>query len=131
MGGWYADVLVGYVISLFRMITRKLRTSRSKGWREALATVVGASCQESWYLPRPVAEIIYTYRVDGGFYGGVDEKPFFSGDSAKEYAGRFARGDNLVVRVKPGEPEISIVREEDQVGRTQSTTDTGVNLSHK
>ena len=109
MGGWFADVIVGYFVTLFRIVSRIARARRSEGWPEITATVSGASCQTSFYLPRPVAEIIYTYRFDGGFYGGVDEKPFFVESSAREYARQFARGDSLVVRVKPGRPEVSIV----------------------
>jgi hypothetical protein len=108
------------LITLFRIVARTLRARRSKAWREITATVAGATCQSSSYMPRPVAEIVYTYRVDGGFYGGVDEKPFFFESSAKHYAEQFARGDSLVVRVKPGEPEVSIVPDEDQVRPNQS-----------
>lgn len=115
MAGWYLDVFIGYLVSLFRMIVRDLRARRTVSWRETTATVSGASCQTSFFLPRPVAEIVYTYRIDGGFYGGVDEKPFFLASSAEEYAGQFARGDNLAVRVKPDHPEISTVRDEDIV----------------
>jgi hypothetical protein len=126
MGGWFADVIVGYFITLLRIISRILRTRRSKGWREITATVSGASSRTSSYMPRPVAEIVYTYRLDGGFYGGVDEKPYFFESSAKQYANQFARGDNLVVRVKPGAPEESVVRNEDQVRPAPSTTIAGV-----
>jgi hypothetical protein len=122
MVGWYLDVVVGYFMSLLRMVARRLRARRSIDWRETTATVVGASCRTTLFLPRPVAEIVYTYRIDGGFYGGVDEKPFFSESPAKQYADQFNRGGNLVVRVKPGQPEVSIVRDEDQVRPSQSTT---------
>jgi Protein of unknown function (DUF3592) len=125
MGGWFADVIVGYFITLFRVVSRILRARRSKGWPEITATVSGASCQTSSYMPRPVAEIVYTYRLDGGFYGGVDEKPFFFESSAKQYAQRFTRGDSLVVRVKPGKPEVSIV-DEGQIRTIQSATSTGI-----
>jgi hypothetical protein len=114
-GGDLLGVLLGFLVSLFSMIVRKLRARRTSDWREAVATVVGASCQKSPFLPRPVAEIVHTYRIDGGFYGGVDEKPFFLDTSAETYADLFSRGDNLVVRVKPGHPEISIVCDEDVV----------------
>ncbi len=117
MGGWFVDVIVGYFITLFRILVRIRRASKSKTWREVTAAVAGASCQTQAYAPRPVAEITYTYRIDGGFYGGVDEKPFFVDSAARDYVDQFTRGDALVVRVKPGEPEISVVRDEDQ-GRT-------------
>lgn len=108
------DVIVGYFITLFRILVRIRRTNKSKDWREVTATVAGASCQTQSYAPRPVAEIVYTYRIDGGFYGGVDEKPFFFDSAARDYADRFTRGDTLVIRVKPGEPETSVVRDADQ-----------------
>ena len=126
MGGWFADVFVGYFITLFRIASRIVRARRSEGWPEIAATVSGASCQTSSYMPRPVAEIVYTYHIDGGFYGGVEDKPFFLESSAKQYANQFARGDNLVVRVKAGAPEESVVRDEDQVRPAPSATIAGV-----
>jgi Protein of unknown function (DUF3592) len=107
--GWFADVIVGYIITLIRIVVRRLRARESKDWQEITATVCGSSCRSSSYMPRPVAEIVYTYRVDGGFYGGVDEKPFFLKSSAEDFAKQFARGDSLVVLVKPEQPEVSIV----------------------
>jgi hypothetical protein len=115
MVGWYLDVLVGYVISLFRMIARKRRAGRCKGWRETTATIAGIDCKASPFLSRPVVEFVYTYHLDGGFYGGVDERPFYFESSAKNYANKFTKGGNLVVRVKPGALEVSLVRDEDQV----------------
>jgi hypothetical protein len=119
VGGWFADVFVGYFVTLYRIVGRILRARKSKGWHEITATVSGASCQSSSYMPRPVAEIVYTYRINGGFYGGVDEKPFFFESSAKHYAEQFARGDSLFVLVKPGEPEVSIVPDEGHVRPSQ------------
>lgn len=122
MGGWFVDVIVGYFVTLYRILARNLRVRESREWTESMATVAGASCQCSLYMPRPVAEIVYTYHSNGGFYGGVDEKPFFLRSSAEDYAGQFTRGDKLVVRVKPGEPQISILRDEDQSKVKQSAS---------
>ena len=126
MGGWFVDIFVGYVITFCRIIARSLRARRRKDWCESRATVVGASCQTQSYMPRPVAEIVYTYRFDGGFYGGVDRKPFFLESSAKAYADQFPRGNTLTIRVKTGDPEISFVRDEDQVRTKASSTSVGV-----
>ncbi len=126
MGGLFVDIIVGYVITFCRIIARSLRARRSKDWCETSATVAGASCQTQAYMPRPVAEIVYTYRFDGGFYSGVDRKPFFLESSAKAYADQFVRGNTLIIRVKTGDPEISFVRDQDQVRTKASSTSTGV-----
>jgi hypothetical protein len=126
MVGWYLDVLVGYLISFFRIVARKRRARRCNGWVETTATIVGISCRTTFFLPRPIAEIVYTYHIDGGFYGGVDEKPFYVESSAQKYVKQVAKGDNLVVRVKPGKPEISIVLDQDQVRPKESMTSSGV-----
>jgi hypothetical protein len=46
----------------------------------------------------------------------MDKKLFISADSAEEYTGRFARDSMVVLRVKPSAPEISTIRDKDQVG---------------
>lgn len=117
MGGWFVDVFVGYLITLCRIVARSRRARKSKTWPEASAVVCGINCPSQGYMPRPAAEIAYTYRFEGGYYGGVNRKPFFFEDSAKAYAGQFAQGDTLVIRVKPGEAETSVVRDEDQALR--------------
>jgi hypothetical protein len=126
MGGWFVDIFVGYLITLFKMVARERKARRCKDWRVTTATIVGTSSQAEPFIPRPVAEIVYTYHLDGGFYGGVDEKPFYRESSAKDYASKFSKGDNLIVRVKPGEPEVSLVRDEDQTRSNESANSSGV-----
>ena len=62
----------------------------------------------------PSAEIVYSYRFDGELYTGIHEESFLLNDSLTDYVERFGEGRSLVVRVKPGKPEVSIVREGDQ-----------------
>jgi hypothetical protein len=113
MGGLVLDILIGYVVTFFRILVRNRRARRCRGWREVEATVVGVSWQAEAVFPRPDAKIVYTYHVDGGFYGGVDTKPFYFKTDAKEYASRFAKGDGLPIRIKPQEPETSVVLDGD------------------
>jgi hypothetical protein len=55
-----------------------------------------------------VAEIVYVYEVEGSTYSGFNEKPFISPNSAENYAAGFVSESALVVRLKPGRPEISV-----------------------
>jgi hypothetical protein len=116
MGGWFLDVFVGWLITLYRIVTRSVRARKTKEWRAISAVISSAAFQGEAYIPRPVALIAYTYHFEGGSYLGVDEKPFFFESSAKAYAAQFKRGCPLIIRVKPGEPETSIVLDKDETG---------------
>ena len=59
------------------------------------------------------AEITYMYKIGSSIYTGMTEKPSFMG-SAEKYAASFEPETTLIVRVKPGAPEISVVRDKDQ-----------------
>jgi hypothetical protein len=110
MGGWFVDIFVEY---MFRLITHMFRRRGSGSWPVAQATVTSSTCPKAMY-GCDVAEVCYTYRVDGELYTGVNEKPFTSHDSGESYVSNFAPGTEFTVRVKPGRPLISIVREVDQ-----------------
>jgi hypothetical protein len=59
-------------------------------------------------------EIAYSFRFKGELYTGLHEEPFLLGDSVADYVERFAEGRSAVVRVKPGNPEVSVLCEDDQ-----------------
>jgi hypothetical protein len=59
--------------------------------------------------------MVYSYRVEEELYTGLHEEPFLLADSLADYISRFSNGRKFVVRVTPSEPQISIVRELDQV----------------
>jgi hypothetical protein len=110
MVGWYMDVLVGYLIRILIQMTKERGSSR---WPLEKAKVTGSNCDAAVY-GGPVAEVIYTYTHSGEYFSGMHREPFILRDSAEEYAARFPAGGDVIVRVKPGEPEVSIVREDDQ-----------------
>ena len=118
----FADDIIGFLVSLVRIVARKGRARRCSSWRETTATIVGVGWRAQITFPRPEADIVYVYRIDGIFYDGVDTKPFCLLSSAQNYASHFAVGDSLIVRVKPGEPETSVVLDADQIKTKKSTT---------
>ena len=115
MPSLFAGDIIGFLVSLARIVARKWRSRRCSSWRETTATIVRVVWRAQLISPRPEAEILYTYRMDGRFYRGVDTKPFCLLSSAKSYASHFANGDSLIVRVKPGQAEISMVLDADQI----------------
>jgi hypothetical protein len=61
-----------------------------------------------------MAEVIYSFSHHGQYLSGKHQKPFLSYDSAKQYVAGFPKDTRITVRVNPGNPKISIVRDEDQ-----------------
>lgn len=59
-------------------------------------------------------EIAYIFELEGHTYGGMYEKPFIPPVSAKRFASQFPAGSKLVVRLKPIEIGVSLVRDIDQ-----------------
>jgi hypothetical protein len=111
MGGWFVDIIVGY---LLRTAFRVAKANGSQSWPVENATVTFSN--SSFGYGGPVAQVGYTYRHQGRFFSGGHDIPFIFADSAKRYISSLTKGSHIIVRVKPGHPEISIVREGDQVG---------------
>jgi len=107
MGGWFVDIFVEY---LFRAMARLIKTRGSGTWPIAKATVTSSGCPVVAY-GCPIAEVYYTYRVDGELYTGSHQKPFISPNSGENYVRHFAPGTDFAVRLKPGDPSVSIVSE--------------------
>ncbi|MGH9736563.1 MAG: hypothetical protein ACRD8A_18480 [Candidatus Acidiferrales bacterium] len=114
MAGWHLDVVIGYLITLCKRLARMWRSHATSDWQKVNATLCGANVLSKTLLPRSLVEIVYTYRLQGGFYGGVDEKPFFLRTSAQAYAAEWKRGDELIIRVSPDSLEKSALCDEDQ-----------------
>lgn len=110
MGGWFVDLYFTY---LLKSLCRVLRMRRSRVW----PTVTGRVASTRWSpgeVGCPMAEVVYTYTVGDNTFGGIDEKPFLSSDSAESHTLRFTRDSSVVVRFKPEDPSVSVVRDRDQ-----------------
>ena len=109
MGGLFLDIYVEFII---RVIVRMFRARGSRSWTILEAKVTGTYCAPGGF-GCAVANVTYKYRVDGELYTGTDSNPFVSTDSAKDYLQDHPTGSELLVRVKPGNPESSVVRQDD------------------
>jgi hypothetical protein len=104
MAGWFADILVEY---LFRVLVRGIQLLRSHSWPITKGTILGAACPEASY-GCPVANIDYEYIIDGVKYADCYKKPFLVHASGVAYADLFVKGADFKVRLKPGDPSVSI-----------------------
>ena len=60
-----------------------------------------------------VADVGYTYGIDGEVCTGTNSVPFIFDSSAKHYVGPDSPGSQLLIRVKPDDPGFSVVRQHD------------------
>ena len=109
MGGLVIDI---YLEFIFRVIARFFRARGAKSWPVVKAQVTGTYCDPGGF-GCVVANVAYEYRLEGELYTGTDAKPFVSDGSAKDYLKSHPQGSELLIRVKPGSPDFSIVRQDD------------------
>jgi hypothetical protein len=96
------------------LIVRLGRAGVSSNWRLVTATIAGSQFRDNSVWNCPTLHIVYTYQIYGQIYGGEDSKTFFFSIFAERDAERFKRGETVVVRVDPYEPERSVLRRADQ-----------------
>jgi hypothetical protein len=113
MLGWYFDLVIGYLI---RTVIRMVKTRGSDFWTVEKGLVSASTCPAATY-GGPVAEVSYTYNYEGGYFAGIHQKPFILRGSAEDYAAQFPAGSEVFVRVKPEQPQTSVVCDEDQTAR--------------
>ncbi|HVN19747.1 MAG TPA: hypothetical protein VMU05_13265 [Dongiaceae bacterium] len=104
------------ILGLFRLVIYFVRSARaglnalrSEKWATAEAIVT----EDPAGYAGSTVEVPYTYRFEGELYTGLHQEPSFGGVSAK-FRRRFVKGSHFLVRVKPSEPEVSIMRNRDQ-----------------
>lgn len=109
MGGLFIDI---YVEFLFRIVVRFFRARGATRWPIIKAKVTIASCRPGGF-GCAVADITYKYRSDGELFTGTDANPFVYTSSAESYLEDHPPGSELLVRVRPGSPGYSVVRQDD------------------
>jgi hypothetical protein len=118
MAGWFLDIIVGHLI---RTVIHLFKSRGSHQWPKQNATVLSSRMLGGY--GGPVAEVIYSYTHQGRYCSGQYKKPFMSSDSAKRFVAGFPKRTQIVVRVKPEDPVMSIVRDDDQPRMTVNMKD--------
>jgi hypothetical protein len=106
-------ILDNIVVFLFRVFTTLIGEYRSRDWPQAKGILTNSHSDDSYGYP--LAEVTYSYTVDGECYSGLYKKGFWYRDSAVRFAKRVAPQTVLVVRYRLGAPSVSFLRKEDQV----------------
>lgn len=102
------------VLAYQRSCSEWWRRIRSDGWPivhgRLHASAIYAE-QNLW-----LAEVSYSYTVNGEYYSGYSKMHFANEDDAEAYANRFLKDMTLFIRHKPHKPEASLIRSDDQMG---------------
>jgi hypothetical protein len=101
------DILFMFLAYLFRVTVFVIRRHRSQTWPVTKATVTGSSFSKSGYSHQ--VEVDYLYQVDGERFAGKSKMPFLFRSNAEICMKQFVTGTELSVRVKPGNPSVSVV----------------------
>ncbi|MGI4827094.1 MAG: hypothetical protein ACRYFU_02740 [Janthinobacterium lividum] len=109
MGGLILDNIV---VFLYRLIAILVGEYRSRDWPRAKGILTDARTDGSYGYP--LAEVTYSYTVDGTSYSGLYKKGFWYRDSAVRFAQGLASQTELVVRYRLGSPVDSFLRKSDQ-----------------
>jgi hypothetical protein len=113
MGGWFLDAYIAY---LFKWLVRLVQRRESNSWPVLQASVT-SSIASPGVFGCSMAEVIYTYEIEGHIFGGRNEKLFISPNSAEDYVAAFPIGSRVIIRTKPGIPKVSAVLDNEQNGR--------------
>jgi hypothetical protein len=90
-------------VFLYRKLLNAYCEFRSRSW-SVTTGVVEVSVSPSGYA---VAELVYSYSVEGETYKGNFEKPFLIPSSADDYARSLWGMKNLLIRYRPDQPSKS------------------------
>jgi len=108
------------VANIVRVVIQRIKFEGSDQWPRENATVWTSRAAEG-QRSEGIAQIIYYYSHDGHYFSGTHEKEFRTYGLANRYVAAFPKGTQFVVRVKPGNPKTSILRDEDQVAMKLTT----------
>jgi len=103
----FADVIIVFIV---RALIQFFRSRKARDWPTVKAEVMTAQQTRGGCL---TAEITYKYRINGELYTGTHTEPFLSASSLSCYLEKCSPGSVVTVRLKPGEPDSTIVRERD------------------
>jgi Protein of unknown function (DUF3592) len=107
-------VLAVFLVILAERLWQWLHRRAAGKWPLAEGRVEKATwCQPSSYTNRYfVAELAYSYIINGQFYAGHYRRAFSDAEAAAAFVERLT-GASIQVRYKDGAPATSLLREED------------------
>ena len=98
----FADI---YIVYLARILWRLVALLRSRRWGRATGTILGVHLNGVYFKS---VSVDYEYGAESPKYASTFVKPFLIESSAKAYSDRLKRGMSFTIRIKTGDPEVSV-----------------------
>lgn len=112
-----AIVLIGAVAAFW--IRAQLKRKRARTWPATMGQVESTSVRldtDITQQSRHVAEVVYSYNLQGQTYSGRLRRSFMLKGRAEKWIGRYAKGRALSIRYDPAKTKDSVLFEDEQVG---------------
>jgi hypothetical protein len=104
MGGWFADILIEWIV---RMIAKLVHRLRSLSWPVVDATITSSNCPRAGYGCH-VADIHYDYEFAGEAFSGLHEEPFLMHSLGQDYVLDHPINSHARIRVKQAAPSVAV-----------------------
>ena len=122
---WLVISLAGLAIIAIVWLRQRLKRNRARTWPageghvdSTAVRLVGSGTQQSKF----VAEVRYSYFVEGGNYSGVLRRSFMRKGSADKWLAGYPNGRPLVVRYDSKKAKDSMLFEREQAGTASPST---------
>lgn len=116
---WFVISVVGLAVLAIIWVRQRLKRQRARTWPTGEGCVdstavrlIGAGTQQSKF----VAEVRYSYAVEGQKYSGVLRRSFMRKGSADKWIADYANGRPLIVRYNSNKARDSVLFEREQAG---------------
>jgi hypothetical protein len=106
------------VIAVRGLAWQQVKGLRARSWPTVQGTIESGTvlAHNTRYGNYYIAQLAYSYTVNGGYYSGFYEKTFWLESSADRFVSNL-KGLMVFVRHEPELPESSVLLKEDQMGR--------------
>jgi hypothetical protein len=111
----FVVIAIAAVVALGGAIWRKAKRSGARSWPMSQGQIEFGTVVERdvRYVTYYIAQMSYSYAVEGDYYSGFYEKAFLRQESAQKFTDEL-KGKPAFVRHKPNSPATSVILREDQ-----------------
>jgi hypothetical protein len=122
---WYA--LIVTVVSGVAAAVRYWQRRGNEAWPITEGRIFDAAFFNTDHNDRrigPHVRVQYSYKVEGEFYAGEVVKAFHTEAEAEDFAARYPRDLQVLIRAHPQKPELSVMRDDDNASRIEQAAAT-------